>query len=35
MRAVWTDDELTRNRPEDWMFTSDDRERLQQVFIEN
>jgi predicted Zn-dependent protease len=35
MRAVWTDDELTRDRPEDWMFTSDDRERLQQVFIEN
>jgi hypothetical protein len=35
MRAVWTDEELTRNRPEDWIFTSDDREKLQQIVIEN
>ena len=33
MRAVWTDEELTRDRPEDWMFTSRDREKLQQVFV--
>ncbi len=35
MRAVWTDDELTRDRSEDWMFTTADRQRLQQVFIED
>lgn len=35
MRAVWTDDELTRDRPSDWMFTAADRQKLQQVFIEN
>jgi hypothetical protein len=34
MRAVWTDDELTRDRPEDWVFASADNQRLQQVFIE-
>jgi hypothetical protein len=34
MRAVWTDDELTRDRPEDWVFASADSQRLQQVFIE-
>jgi hypothetical protein len=34
MRAVWTDDELTRDRPEDWVFASADNHRLQQVFIE-
>lgn len=33
MRAVWTDDELTRDRPGDWLFTSSDRQRLQQVFV--
>ena len=33
MRAVWTDDELTRDRPEDWLFTSADRQKLQQVFV--
>jgi hypothetical protein len=27
MREVWTDDELARNRPEDWVFT--ERDRLQ------
>jgi hypothetical protein len=27
MREVWTDEELTRNRPEDWVFT--ERDRLQ------
>jgi hypothetical protein len=35
MRAVWTDEELTRDRPSDWMFTSADRQKLQYVFIEN
>ena len=35
MRAVWTDDELTRDRAEDWVFTSADRQRLQQVVIED
>jgi hypothetical protein len=34
MRAVWTDDELTRDRPDDWVFASADRQKLQQVFIE-
>ena len=34
MRAVWTDDELTRDRPDDWMFAPVDSQRLQQVFIE-
>ena len=34
MRAVWTDDELTRDRPDDWVFTPVDSQRLQQVFIE-
>ena len=29
MRAVWTDAELTMNRPEDWVFTALDRRRLQ------
>ena len=33
MRAVWTDEELTRDRPNDWMFTSADRQKLQQVLI--
>ena len=35
MRAVWTDDELTRDRPDDWLFASADRQKLQQVFIED
>jgi hypothetical protein len=34
MRAVWTDDELTRDRTEDWLFTTGDIQRLQQSFIE-
>jgi hypothetical protein len=34
MRAVWTDDELTRDRPDDWVFAPVDCQRLQQVFIE-
>jgi hypothetical protein len=34
MRAVWTDDELTRDRRDDWVFTSVDSQRLQQVFLE-
>src|SRR5262245_28939847 len=34
MRAVWTDDELTRDRPDDWMFAPLDSQRLQHVFIE-
>jgi hypothetical protein len=34
MRAVWTDDELTRDRSDDWVFAPVDRQRLQQVFIE-
>ena len=33
MRAVWTDEELTRDRPSDWMFTSADRQKLQALFI--
>jgi len=35
MRAVWTDDELTRDRPDDWLFASADRQKLQQVLIED
>jgi hypothetical protein len=34
MRAVWTDDELTRARPEDWLFAAGDIQRLQQSLIE-
>jgi len=34
MRAVWTDDELTRDRPDDWVFASVDSQRLQQTVIE-
>ncbi len=34
MRAVWTDDELTRERPDDWVFAPVDSQRLQRVFIE-
>jgi len=34
MRAVWTDDELTRERREDWLFAAGDSQRLQQSFIE-
>jgi hypothetical protein len=34
MRAVWTDDELTRARPEDWLFAAGDTQRLQQSLIE-
>ena len=34
MRAVWTDDELTRGRPEDWLFAAGDIQRLQQSLIE-
>ena len=34
MRAVWTDDELTRDRSDDWVFAPVDSQRLQQVFIE-
>jgi hypothetical protein len=30
MRPVWTDGELTQNRPEDWLFANADRIRLQQ-----
>lgn len=33
MRAVWTDDELTRDRREDWLFGPGDVQRLQQVLI--
>jgi hypothetical protein len=29
MRAVWTDEELTQNRREDWIFAEGDRRRLQ------
>jgi len=29
MRAVWTDAELAENRREDWMFSRDERDRLQ------
>jgi hypothetical protein len=35
MRAVWTDEELLRDRPEDWLFASADCQKLQQVFIED
>ena len=35
MRAVWTDDELTRDRSDDWVFASADRQKLQQVLIED
>ena len=35
MRAVWTDDDLTRDRSDDWVFASADRQKLQQVFIED
>jgi len=35
MRAVWTDEELTRDRSDDWVFASADRQKLQQVFIED
>lgn len=35
MRAVWTDDELTRDRADDWVFAPVDSQRLQQVFIEH
>jgi len=28
MRAVWTDEELTQNRRDDWVFASAERERL-------
>ena len=34
MRAVWTDEELTRDRPDDWVFAPPDSQRLQRVFIE-
>jgi hypothetical protein len=34
MRAVWTDEELARDRPEDWLFAAGDSQRLQQTFIE-
>ena len=34
MRAVWTDDELTRDRPEDWLFAASDIQRRQQTVIE-
>ena len=34
MRAVWTDDELTRDRADDWVFAPVDTQRIQQVFIE-
>ena len=34
MRAVWTDDELTRDRAEDWLFAAGDVQRLQQTVIE-
>jgi len=34
MRAVWTDDELTRDRPDDWVFAPVDSQRLQQTVIE-
>jgi len=34
MRAVWTDDELTRARPEDWVFAAGDIQRLQHSLIE-
>ena len=33
MRAVWTDDELMRDRPEDWLFAPAEVQRLQQVVI--
>jgi hypothetical protein len=33
MRAVWTDDELTRDRSEDWLFAPADTQRLQQTVI--
>ena len=33
MRAVWTDDELTRDRREDWLFGPNDIQRLQQAVI--
>ena len=33
MRAVWTDEELTRDRRDDWVFAAADRQKLQQVFI--
>lgn len=35
MRAVWTDDELTRDRPDDWLFAAADRQKLQQALIED
>ena len=35
MRAVWTDDDLTRDRSDDWVFASADRQKLQQVLIED
>jgi hypothetical protein len=34
MRAVWTDEELTRDRAEDWLFALNDSQRLQHTFIE-
>jgi hypothetical protein len=34
MRAMWTDEELTRGRAEDWLFAPGDSQRLQQTLIE-
>ncbi len=33
MRAMWTDDELIRDRAEDWVFAAADVQRLQQTVI--
>lgn len=35
MRAVWTADELARNDGDDWLFTTDDRARLQRSRIDD
>jgi hypothetical protein len=32
MRAIWTDDELTQNRREDWVFSAAERDRLRSAF---
>jgi hypothetical protein len=34
MRAMWTDEELTRDRPEDWAFSAADSHQLQQNLID-
>lgn len=33
MRAIWTDAEMTENRPEDWVFSQEERDRLRATAI--